>query len=183
MDRQLVYTNEIVFETDILSTNLDSYIALGLYMQTVTGSSTLLSGFLCTQDSPPDMGVTLAAGQIYALEQIDPTPYGALPADTTHQIIKQGIAMDPTSLAMPAPITPGQSVNYLVQIAFDESDVDPLNRPYYNSANPNMPIFNTAANVRQDAALVQAIAGTPAPTGTQTTPTPDPGFIGAWVVT
>jgi hypothetical protein len=183
MDRQLVYANQIAFETDILSTNRNIYIAVGLYMLAVTGASTLLSGFTCTQDSPPDLGVTVGGGQIYSLEVVDETPYSTLPADTTDQIIKQGILLSTTSLPMPAPVTPGDAINYLVEIAFDEADVDPQNRPYYNSANPTQPIFNTEPNLRQDTAIVQSKAGTPAPSGTQTTPTPDPGFIGAYVVT
>jgi len=189
VDRIIVLPGQIPLVSDILDTNKAAMVGVGKLLQAVFGSSTLLHGFACTPTSPASLEVNVAAGQVFSLQNIDATPYGSLAADVLHQIVKQGLILDATELECPAPGTVGHSINYLVQIAFTETDTDPTVRTYYNAANPSEPWMGPNNNSVPDAtrrkaqALVQVKAGVAATTGSQTTPAPDAGFIGAWVVT
>lgn len=163
--------------------------AIGMLAQEMFGTSTTASGFGCTPTSPATLSVLVAPGRLYSLQATDPLQYSTLPADTTDLIVKQGILNTSSTLACPAPATSGQSVNYLIEVAFEEIDTNPVVLPYYNSANPSQPFSGPnnsgSANYtsRQDTVLIQAKAGTPATTGTQVTPAPDAGYVGLWVVT
>jgi hypothetical protein len=87
------------------------------------------------------------------------------------------------------PTTTGQSINYLVEAAFQESDGTAVTLPYYNSANPAVPFSGprnsgTPQNTqRLQTVNLQIKASTPATTGSQVTPTPDSGFVGLYVIT
>jgi hypothetical protein len=189
MDRQMVYAGQIPLETDILSTNKDGYIGLAKLAAGVLGTTTLLNGGACTPTSPASMQVQVAAVEIYSLQNIDNTAYSSLAADTTHQIVKQGINLNTTTLSCPAPATVGNSINYLIQYGFSETDGGSTVLPYYNASNPSQawsgPNNSGQANntIRQNTVNVQVKAGVSAPTGTQTTPSPDTGFVGGYVVT
>lgn len=190
MDRQIVYIGQAPQDTDMLLTNKDAYIGLAKLTAGILGTSTLLNGFTCTATSPASLNVSVTAGEIYSLQNIDNSTYGSLVADTTHQIMKQGVMLDTlTPISCPAPATVGNSINYLIEIGFSELDTGSVVLPYYNSANPSVPFTGPNNNpvpqhtIRQDGVTIQAKAGTSAPTGTQTTPSPDAGFVGAFVVT
>lgn len=183
MDRQIVYTNELVYETDFLTGWLQNYIGLGKSLDAILGADTQVNGFACTPTSPASLTVDVAEGQIYLNAQIDPTAYGAIAADTTHYIVKQGIALDGGNFSTPAPGTSGYSINYLIQVIFSETDTENASREFYNSSNPDDPIFNNVAQTRQDLATVSIKAGVAAVTGNQVTPTPDAGNVGLWVIT
>ena len=70
-----------------------------------------------------------------------------------------------------------------------DSDNTPVALPYYNSANPargysgpnNTGVTQNTARVQRVA--LQLKAGTPAATGSQTTPTVDSGYVGLYVIT
>lgn len=79
-------------------------------------------------------------GRIYSQQNIDGAAYGSVAADITHQIVKQGILLDPVTLNTPAPATAGFSVNFLIQAAYQDSDTNAVVLPYFNSNNPNVPI-------------------------------------------
>ncbi|MGH6951001.1 MAG: hypothetical protein ACREH4_09015, partial [Vitreimonas sp.] len=189
MDRRIVHPGQIPLEDDILETNKNAMIGLSKLIEAVFGTTTLLHGFACTPTAPTSLQVKVAAGAVLSLQSVDATPFGSLPADLAHAIVKQGLILDETTLNCPAPGTGGFSINYLVQIAFSESDVEPTLRTYYNAANPAEPFLGANNNGVPDAtrrkaqALVQVKAGVAATTGAQVTPAPDVGFIGAWVVT
>lgn len=172
----IVYPIEVPYAQDILSGAKDAYVGMGLFIDAVLGASTQLNGFDCTASSPAALTVDVHAGQIYTLEVTDPTQYGVLPADS-HPLMKQGILLDRVTLNTSAPITVGDSVNYLVQVAFSEVDNVAAVRNFYQQ------VPQTVNTERQDLAVVNVKTGIPAPTGTQVTPTPDVGFTGAWVVT
>ncbi len=187
MDRQIVYPSQIPLETDILSTNKDAMIGLAKLAEVVLGRVPVLIGLPCT----PGTGLTVSvgAGQVYNLADIDATAYSSLAADTVHTVLKQGLLLDPVTLNCPAPGTVGQSINYLVEVAYQDIDTGAVVLPYYNSSNPAVPYSgpgNTGATnytIRSGACTVQVKAGTAAATGTQTTPAVDAGFIDAYVVT
>lgn len=189
MDRQIVYPAAIPLETDLLNTNRNILVAIGLLAQDILGTSTLVAGLACGPNSPTGLTVVVGPGRIYSQQNVDSTAYGSLPLNTSQQIIKQGISVSNTTLACPAPTTAGFSVNYLIQATYSDVDGSPVTLPYYNSSNPSQaysgPGGTGAAQntVRQGQVLLQAKAGIPAATGTQTTPAADSGFVGLWVVT
>lgn len=172
----MVYPVEVPYAEDILSGAKDAYVGMGRFIDAVLGASTQLNGFNCTASTPAALTVDVNSGEIYSLQVTDPTAYGALPPDA-HPLMKQGIMLDKITLNTPAPISVGDSVNYLVQVAFSEVDNVADLRNFYQT------VAQTVNTERQDLAIVNVKAGIPAPTGTQVTPTPDAGFTGAWVVT
>lgn len=189
MHRQFVYPGQIPLDTDLLSTNKNAYLGLAKLAQALFGSNTVVNGLSCGPTGPASLAVLVQPGEIYSVQQLDPTAYGSLPADTTDSILKQGVILATTTLNTPAPGTAGQSINYLIEAGFSEADALPVVLPYYNASNPSVAWAGpnnsgTAQNTqRQDLCLVQVKAGTAAPTGTQVTPSPDAGFVGLFVVT
>lgn len=189
MDRQIVYAGAIPLDTDQLQQNKNAMIGLGYALQALLGTGAVVDGLACTPTGPAGMTVNVANGSIMSLQNVDGTAYGSIIADTTHQIIKQGLVTSTTNLSCPAPGTTGQSINYLIQVAYQDVDGGATVLPYYNASNPatayNGP-NNTGVSqntVRQGVCLVQVKAGVAATTGTQTTPAPDAGFTGLHTVT
>lgn len=191
MNRHLVYPGQIPLETDLLNVAKDSYVGLAKLVEAMLGTSPLLAGFATTQTSVPSMTVQIAAGQIYSQQTVDATDYSSLGTDTA-TIVKQGLVLIATTPAIgtfPAPGTTGQSINYLIQIGYLSSDANSTVLPYYNSSNPTMAwsgpnnTGSSQATVRADLATISVRAGSAATTGTQTTPSPDAGHVGAYVVT
>jgi hypothetical protein len=187
VDRLQVYLGQVPLETDLLNTNKFAMIGLAKLASAVLGSGPLLHNLPCT----PGTGLTVSvgAGQIYQSANIDSTAYSSLPADTAHQILKQGILFDPVVLSCPAPGTAGKSINYLVQVGFQENDTGAVVLQYYNPSNPAVPFIGPAgagssnATIRSGQCVVQVKAGVAANTGSQVTPTVDSGFVAAYVVT
>lgn len=189
MDRIIVYPGSIPQDTDILNTNRNTMIGLGYLAQMLAGTSTLVSGLACEPTSPASLTVTVGDGSILSLETVDNTAYGSLPADS-YPLVKIGInAGALTSFALTPPSTSGDSINYLIEATFSETDVNPLVLPYYNASNPSQPYSGpngsgTSQNtLRQQVVELQLKAGVAAPAGTQTTPAVDSGYVGLWVVT
>lgn len=189
MDRQIVYPGQIPLETDLLNTNKYAMIALAKLAAAMLGTTTVVNGLGCVPTGPASLQVVVNAGEIYSLANVDATAYSSLPADTTHSILKQGIALDPVTLSCPAPATAGQSVNYLIQAAYLDSDAGLITLPYYNASNPTQAWAGPGNSGAQQATARKGIvnitvkAGVSATTGTQTTPAPDAGYTGLWVVT
>lgn len=189
MDRSIVWPGAIPRSNDINLQNRNTMIAVAKLAGAVLGSSTLLNGLACGPTGPASMEVVVGPGEIYSLASVDATSFGSLPSDTAHQVLKQGVTLDGYTLSCPAPGTSGFSINYLVQVAFSEVDGGDALLAYYNADNPAQAWAgpnnsgDTTKTLRQDKCLVSVKAGTPAATGTQTTPAPDAGFTGAYVVT
>lgn len=157
--------------------------------QAVMGSGTVVSGLAVGPNSPAAMNVVVAPGSIFQLSTVDATAYGSLAADTADALVKQGINIASTTLAITAPTTSGYSQNYLIEAALLEADGTPVVLPYYNASNPASPYLGpgnsgSAQNtVRAQTVQLQAKAGVPATTGTQTTPATDSGWVPLAVVT
>ncbi|KAG0188260.1 hypothetical protein DFQ28_005152 [Apophysomyces sp. BC1034] len=189
MDRQIVYPGAIPLETDLLNTNKNAMIGLAKLAAAIMGTGTMLNGLACTPDSPASLNVKVAAGEIYSLQNIDGTAYSSLAAETAHSILKQGIMLDSVLLPCPAPETNGYSINYLVQVAYQDTDANAVVLPYYNAGNPPQaysgPNNSGATNytTRKGVCAVSVKAGVAAATGTQTTPAPDAGYTGIYSVT
>lgn len=180
MDRTIIYDGEGLRSDDFLNAGRAGLVALAKLSETLFGSSTLVDGLGCTPGA--GLSVSIAAGSIYTQAVTDATPYGTLPADS-HVVLKQGLLADAVTLSCPALGTAGQSVNYLVEVQFQENDTDNTSLPFYDTSNPNTPIYTNGNTRRKDVCAVQVKAGTPATTGSQATPAPDAGWIGVWVVT
>lgn len=188
-DRVIVYTGSIPQSADMLRTNRNAMVGMGLMALDVFGSGNMATGLACTPTSPASLNVQIAPGRFYSLQNVDNNAYSGLAADTTHQILKQGILADAATLACAAPGTFGFSVNYLIQAAYQDQDTDSTVLPYYNSSNPSVPYSGSGNNgvaqatTRKGIVALSAKPGTPAASGTQTTPAPDSGFVGLYVVT
>jgi hypothetical protein len=180
MDRRIAFTFEVPYVEDFLYTSRYQMIALGQLCRALVTTDIGLRGLPCVPNSPADLTVIVEPGEVYKEEDVDDTAYGSIPADTTRQIIKQGIIWDDTQLTCPAPTTPGNSVKQLVQITYEEEDTDALSRQFFDGTTVTN---QTVEQVRLGKCVVELETGTEAPTGTEVIPTPDSGYAGAWVVT
>jgi hypothetical protein len=189
MNRNIVYPGSIPLDTDLLNVNRNTMIALGYLAQAVLGTGPVVDGLVCTPTSPPSMTISVGPGTISQLTVIDMNPYGSLPADTADPLLKIGINTTSNSFTVAAPTTSGQSTNYLIEATFQESDTNPVVLPYYNAAQPAQPYSgpsNSAAaqnTLRAQTVELQMKSGTPAASGTQSTPPVDGGWIGLYVIT
>lgn len=189
MDLQTIYPGAIPLETDLLNTNKNVLVALGKLASAVFGTSTMVNGLSVVANSPAALNVVVNPGEIYSLQNLLGTAYSSLAADTTHQIMKQGIMLDAVTLSTPAPATAGQSINYLIQATYQDSDTGNTVLPYYNASNPSQAYSGPANSgtaqptVRKGTVVVSAKAGVAATTGSQTTPAADAGYVGLYVVT
>lgn len=189
MDRNIVYPGSIPLDTDLLSINRNAMTALGYLAQATLGTGTSVDGLACTPTAPASMAVNVGPGSITLLGPVDSTNYGSLPADVTDPLVKMGINIATTQFTLTAPAVSGQSINYLIEAAFDESDGGPVVLPYYNAANPAQPYSGpnnsgTAQNTqRLQRVQLQLRPGAPASAGSQQTPPADSGWTGLYVVT
>lgn len=189
MDRNIVYPSSIPLDTDLLTVNRNAMIGLGFLAQAVLGTNTVMDGLACLPTSPASMNVTVGPGSITLLTTVDQTAYGSLAADTSDLVVKMGINIEATTFGITAPASAGQSINYLIEAAFGETDGDPIVLPYYNASNPAQTFSGpsnagTAQNtLRMQRVQLQLKAGTPANTGSQTTPPADSGWIGLYQIT
>ncbi|GAB0116888.1 glycine-rich domain-containing protein [Acidisoma sp. 7E03] len=189
MDRQIVYPGAIPLDTDFLSLNRAAMVAIGTLARAVLGTTTVADGLACQPTTPASLTVTVGAGSITALGPVDSLSYGSLGADTTHQVVRIGINLDPTSFTLTPPPTPGQSITYLIEAAFDEEDAGPVVLPYVNAANPSQPYSGpdnsgTSQNTQRiQRVQLQLKAGAAANTGSQTAPAVDAGWSGLYLIT
>ena len=190
MERLMVYPGAIPLETDLLNIQRNTLISISKLSELLFGvSSTVLYGLSCEVTSPPSLQVDIAPGQIYASDSVDVSAFSSLAADTNHTILKQGLLLDKITLNCPAPVTVGYSINYLIQVTFQEVDGTPVVLPYYNASNPAVAYTGpnnsgVAQNTtRVGKCVVSVKAGAAAATGTQTTPAVDAGNTAIYIVT
>lgn len=189
MDRNLVYPGSIPLDSDLLTLNRSTMIALGYLAQAVLGTTPIVDGLTCLPTSPASLGVIVQPGSITQFSVVDTLGFGSLPADVTDPLLKMGINLKPTNFLLTAPSTSAQSVNYLIQAALQEADTGAVILPYYNSSNPSQPYSGpTNSGVAQNTQRVQRVqlqlkTGTPALTGSQSTPPIDNGWVGLYVIT
>lgn len=189
MDRVTVYPGQVPLETDLLRTNRNTMMAIGRVLQDMLGTGTLVSGLACTPTSPASMQVKIGAGSIYSLQNVDNTAYSSLAADTTNQVVKQGIirASDNVTLTVTAPGTVGYSQIWLVQAAYADVDGDATILPYYNSSNPAVPYSgpsgtgSTDTTTRAGSISISVKAGTAS--ASPTAPAADAGYTALYTIT
>ncbi len=189
MDRQIVYPGAIPLDTDILNLERNVMIAHGFMAQGAFGTGTQVWGLSCGPTSPASLSVLVGPGAIVSQQVVDQNAFGSLAADTADALVKIGINLTSTTLTTTAPASSGQSINYLIEASFLEEDTTPVVLPYYNASNPAQPYTGpsnsgAAQNTQRiERVQLQLKAGSPANTGTQTTPAVDAGWIGLYVVT
>ncbi|PRF55312.1 hypothetical protein C6Q11_05165 [Burkholderia multivorans] len=189
MDRQTVYAGQVPLETDLLNTNRNVLVAIGKMLGDMLGTSTFATGLGCVATSPASMNVQVQPGQLYSLQNLDNTAYSSLAADTTHQIVKQGIMLDAQSFSCPAPTTAGYSINYLIEANYADVDTNAVVLPFYNASNPSQAFNGPGGNgqpsmtTRAGKVILTLKPGVAAATGSQITPAVDSGCVGLWVVT
>ena len=183
MDRPIVWPAEVATTSqDILLPAKNVYIGLAKLAESLLGNSTLINNFACTPTAIPSLSVNIASGEIYIYKPIDVSTYGTLPADSRN-ILKQGLSLDTVQETLVAPPSVGYSINYLIEISFQEVDSELTTRTYVNAAPPHENYTSDVFTRRSDNAVITVKAGTAAVTGTQVTPSPDIGAVGAYVVT
>jgi hypothetical protein len=189
MDRQIVYPASIPLDTDFLSLNRNTMVAIGTALQAALGTNVIADGLTCQPTIPASLSVTVGPGSITQLGPVDIQSYGSLPADSADQIVKMGINLGSTSFSLTPPAIPGQSIIYLIEGSFTESDTTPVVLSYVNAANPAQPYSGpgnsgTAQNTQRiERVQLQLKAGAAANTGSQTAPSVDSGWSGLYLVT
>jgi hypothetical protein len=190
MDRSIVYTSALPRTVDFLNSNKMAMMGLGYAMKGCLGYTGLIppppyvEGLQCTPTSPTaDLNVHINIGSVYAVDPVDASAYGDLGTDTTHSILKQGILNDPVTLAITPPGTSGFSQIYLVEAILSDADGGSTVLPYFNSANPAAPYSGPSNSgtsqftTRTSTCAITLKAGVAAPTGSQTVPAPDLGYV------
>ncbi len=189
MDRNIVYPGSIPLDTDILSINLNTMVALGYLMRATLGTTAAVDGLNCSSTVPPSLGVQVGAGSMIQSSVIDTTPYGSLSAVSSDPLMKMGILTTSLDFALEPPDGSGIAINYLVQATLQESDEGLSVLSYYNASNPSQPYSGPTnsglpqATVRRQTVQLQIKTGAPSTIGTQLTPIADQGWIGLYYVT
>jgi hypothetical protein len=189
MDRNIVYPGSIPLDTDILNLNRNAMTAVGALTAAVLGSNVVVDGLACTPTSPASLTVNVGPGSITYFTSVDANAYGSLPADTSDQLVQTGINLQPASFTLATPSVLGQSINYLLEAAFSETDTDAVVLPYVNAANPSQPYSGPGnSGTPQNTQRIQRVqlqlkAGAAANAGSQQTPAVDAGWVGLYAIT
>ena len=189
MDRAIVYPGSIPLDTDLLATNRNAMVAIGALAQAILGTATVVDGLAVMPTTPASLSVVCAPGTITQFTNVDQNAYGSLAADTADGLVKMGVNLAASAIALAAPTTTGQAIAYLIEACFQESDASPVVLPYYNAANPTSPYLGpNNAGTAQSTQRIQRVqlqvkASPPATVGTQVTPSVDAGWAGLAVIT
>jgi hypothetical protein len=188
-DRVFVYPGALPQDIDILNTNKFMLQSISRLNQALLGTTTVVAGLACTPTTPTaDLNVHVDVGSIYQVDPTDASAYGSLGVDNIN-LMKQGISPVALTLAITPPVTAGFSQVYLIEAILNDTDAGATVLSYYNSLNPLAPFLgpgNSGSSnftTRTNPCQIALKAGTPASTGTQTTPSPDSGFVGLYAVT
>ena len=188
MDRQIVYAGSIPLDTDLLSVQRNTMIALGQLAQMVLGTTSVADGLACTPTQPASMSVSVGPGSITQVGPIDATAFGALPPLASNPLVRLGINIASTSFSLTAPTAPGQAINYLIQASLLEADGGAVVLPYYNSTNPAQPFSGPgnsgSAQMTQRRQSVQLAIkpGAAAAAGSAGLPPVDAGWVGLYAI-
>jgi len=98
---------------------------------------------------------------------------------STSLAMRQGILITPVALNVSAAATAGQSIDYLVQCKINDLTTGVASpNPYFDTTSTYIPSSTTVGDLQ-----ISLKTGAPATTGSQTTPSPDGGFVSLYKVT
>lgn len=189
VDRVINWAGSLPLVDDLLQTNQNYMIAIAYLLRATIGQCTTVDGLTCSPTSPASLSVVVSDGSMIALQPLEATAYSVLPADTTHDVLKMGINIDSTTFPITPPTQSGYSVVYLVQASFGEEDTNAAVLPYYNAANPSIPLVGPAgsgvsqARTRKNYVQLELKSGVAAPVNTAVAPAADAGWTGLWTIT
>ena len=184
-----MYSQEIARTVDLLQSQQSAMIALAKLSDMVLGTGTLVDGLSVVPTGPASLSVLVNPGQIYSLANLEATTWSALAADTTHQIVKQGVSLNQQTFTITPPATGGFSQVFLVEVQYADLDQGSTVLPYFNVTNPTVPLSGPANSgtpqntQRAGVVSTQIKAGTAAATGTQVAPSADAGWTGLYNIT
>jgi hypothetical protein len=190
MDRQVTQTGALIPNATLLGGEKAKLVGLGYALQAALGTGTVVDGLALSATAPASLSVVVGPGSIMTYAAVDPSAaFGDLGTDTTHFTMKQGLLQEPGQpLTLTPPSTAGYSQVYLVQAAYQDQDSFTV-LPYYNASNPAVPYNgpnnsgNASLTLRSGQCVVGLKPGTAATTGTQVAPSPDPGYVGLYLIT
>ncbi len=189
MDRGIVYPGSIPLDTDLLDVNRNAMVAIGALAQATLGTAPAVDGLAVVPSAQGGLAVDVSPGSLTTFAPLDQSAYGSLPADLNDAVVKMGINLELTTLALSAPTTNGYAVTFLIQAAFQEADVSATVLPYYNAANPAQPFLGpnnsgtAQPTLRAQRVALAAKGGIAASSGSNVPPAPDPGWVGLATVT
>lgn len=180
--RTTIWTSQQPQPQDLMQFERDAAKSLAQFILDAMGSqNAAFTGLAAT----PGTGLTvnIGAGAVYQYGQIDPTAWGDTMGSDAFDGTLLGLVLSTQDLTgFAAPTTSGDSINYLVQCQIQVTDAASVSTPLYSSNN-NPPTYVQKSPSRQNVVVFEVKAGTQAATGTQTTPTPDSGWIPLYAVT
>jgi hypothetical protein len=169
--------------------NRNAMVGIAALTAATLGTGVVVDGLSCTPTAPASLTVVVGPGSITQLSSLDASAYGSLAADVADQIVKTGINLQPANFTLAVPSSSGQSINYLIEAAFSETDADPVVLPYVNAANPAQAFSGPAnAGTAQNTQRIQRVQlqvkpGIAGSSGSQATPPVDTGWVGLYVIT
>jgi hypothetical protein len=150
VDRPIIYTQENIRGYDIAKGWQDALKDAGKEAQGILGgTTTVAAGLVATPTSPASLSVNIGTGSIFEISTLDSSAAGDLPVDGGSYFM-QGVLWSTQAVALStSALASGQSQYALIQATFGFVDVvrtgDPNAGvlPFYNSANPSVPLQGT----------------------------------------
>ena len=161
-------------------------VGLGFLLQAAFGTDPVFDGLACAPVAG-QLAVTIAPGAAIAVLPLDPGGFGGLAA-TQSSVVALGSNAGSTQLALVAPATAGTSQTSIVQARVIEQDTAPVVLPYWNAANPSVPYAGpnnsggAQATQRIQSVQLAIKPGAVAPTGQQTVPSADAGWVALYAI-
>lgn len=189
MSRIIYYANSLLTAEQLSQSEVFVMTDMGYIIQAALGSSDMgATGLACVPTSAPSLSVQVGDGALYAKNTLDVSNFGPM-GTNSNTIVKMAVHTGPTVFNFPNTLTSGESINYLIEAAFLETDDTPEVVQYYNKNDPTSNFYgvnNSGASqytIRRTKVSFNVLPGASDTTGTQIAPTPSDGFIPLWVVT
>lgn len=181
-NRQTWYPSEQVQSSVLMQQEQDASRSLFQFVADALGStSAVFTGLTATPGT--GLEVIIADGALYQLNQLDPTAWSTLPADTNEWMLQGLLRTAATLSGFTAPTTSGDSIDYLIEAQIQVTDTAAVNLPFTNGATPPVTVYESKSPSRQNVVALQVVAGTAAATGSQVAPSPTSGWVPLWLVT
>lgn len=187
MDRTIIAPLEQMRAFDFAAFEHDVLVGLASLCRDILSQTTgnIVAGLAATQTTVASLTINIGAGSIYSSAPADATATGSIVQDLTG-ITQQGRNPGQT-VTVTAPSV-GQSQWWLIQCQFSQVDLvrsgDPNGGivPFFNVANPTVPIPTSINTERQGLLVIQALSGSAATTGSQVPPQPSTNWTPLYLI-